>query len=147
MSDYEIGYGKPPAAYQYKKGKSGNLKGRPPGKGRKPTALAAIILDAINEPIEYRTPVGTRAAPGQELDLKMLVARAVDGDFDAISAVLSELMDAARPGNAEVEHFEIRDWLPDYAGQTADQKTVDSAARIATKPLVGWRADDPSDKT
>jgi hypothetical protein len=27
--DYEVGYGKPPKSHQFRKGKSGNLKGRP----------------------------------------------------------------------------------------------------------------------
>jgi hypothetical protein len=141
MSDAKIGYGNPPAAFRFKPGKSGNDKGRPPGSVRKPAGLAAIILSAINEPIEYRTRGGTMAAPGQELDLKMLVARAVEGNIDAISAVLSELTDAARAGSTEVDRFEISNWIPDYAGQTADQKTQDSAAKIAATPQEWWKAD------
>jgi hypothetical protein len=30
--DYEVGYRKPPAAFRFKKGASGNPKGRPPGR-------------------------------------------------------------------------------------------------------------------
>jgi len=31
MSEYKIGYGKPPKSSQFKRGKSGNPKGRPRG--------------------------------------------------------------------------------------------------------------------
>ena len=32
LKDYEVGYRKPPVAFRFKKGASGNPKGRPPGR-------------------------------------------------------------------------------------------------------------------
>ena len=143
MASYEIGYGKPPSETKFKPGQSGNLKGRPK---LEPSEMPAIIIDAIDEPIEYREGGQIKKAPGRELNLRMLVKRAAEGDIDAISDVLSELMDAERTGSPEVEHFEFRDWLPDYDGQSADQKTKDSAARIAATPPAGWQAAPLPDK-
>ena len=41
--DYEIGYSKPPKATQFKKGQSGNTKGRPKGSNNLSTDVKAIL--------------------------------------------------------------------------------------------------------
>ena len=45
--DYEVGYGKPPRDACFKKGQSGNPKGRPPGSKN----LATLLSDALNNPV------------------------------------------------------------------------------------------------
>ena len=45
MSDYEVGYGKPPRKSQFKPGQSGNPKGRP--KGRK--GFSTILVEELSE--------------------------------------------------------------------------------------------------
>jgi Family of unknown function (DUF5681) len=45
QSDYAIGYGKPPRHTQFKRGQSGNPKGR--AKGSK--NLATLIMSVLNE--------------------------------------------------------------------------------------------------
>ena len=44
--NYEIGYGKPPRHAGFKKGQSGNPRGRPPGAKN----LTMLLNDALNEP-------------------------------------------------------------------------------------------------
>ena len=47
MSDYKVGYGKPPKSGQFKRGKSGNPKGRPKGSQKLATDLAAELNEQI----------------------------------------------------------------------------------------------------
>ena len=50
--DYEVGYGKPPKATQFKKGQSGNPKGRK--KAQSIEDLRVVLEDSLDEPIEVR---------------------------------------------------------------------------------------------
>ena len=45
--DYEVGYGKSPRGAGFKKGQSGNLRGRPPGAKN----LTTLLNAALNEPV------------------------------------------------------------------------------------------------
>ena len=59
---------------------------------------------------------------------KMLVDRAVSGDLEAAQIVLKIRERAERYGDAGVEQIEISDWLPDYPGQSGEQKAQDLKA-------------------
>ena len=48
MSDDETGYGKPPKKYQFKKGVSGNPRGRPKGKSSLLSDLKKIVNQKIS---------------------------------------------------------------------------------------------------
>jgi hypothetical protein len=45
--DYAVGYGKPPLHTRFKKGQSGNPRGRPPGAKN----LSTLLNEALNEPV------------------------------------------------------------------------------------------------
>jgi hypothetical protein len=132
MADYEIGYGKPPKSRRFQAGVSGNPKGRPK---RGPIAFAETIEKILNAKIEYRERGRTKVATAQELSLRMLVDRAVSGDLEAAEIVLKIRERAERTGDAGVEQIEISDWMPDYPGQSGEQKA---------KNLKTSRKDDAS---
>jgi hypothetical protein len=125
MTDDDVGYKRPPKSRQFRPGVSGNPKGRPK---RKPPALAETIEEVLNAKIEYREGGRTKTATACELSLRMLVDRAVKGDVAAAEHMLKIRKRAERNGDAGVERIEISDWLPDYPGQSGEQKAQELAA-------------------
>ena len=85
MSEYKIGYGKPPKSGQFKCGKSGNPKGRPRGSLKLATDLAA----ELNEQITVREDGRARRVSKQRSLIKSLMAKALQGDVRANAAVLA----------------------------------------------------------
>jgi hypothetical protein len=85
MSDHKVGYGKPPKSGQFKRGKSGNPKGRPKGSLKLATDLAA----ELNEQITVREDGRQRRVSKQRALIKSLVAKALQGDVRASTAMLA----------------------------------------------------------
>ena len=83
MSDYKVGYRKPPKSGQFKRGKSGNPKGRPKGSLKLATDLAA----ELNEQITVREDGKARRVSKQRALIKSLMAKALQGDVRATAAV------------------------------------------------------------
>ncbi len=82
--DYEIGYGKPPKATRFKKGQSGNPKGRP--KGAK--GLAASLRRELEAKITVREGGRTVTMSKAEATVKRLVELALRGDSKALAMLM-----------------------------------------------------------
>jgi hypothetical protein len=89
-SDYEVGYGKPPAATRFKPGRSGNPKGRPKGA----VGLTTIVRDMMHEKIVVRTTRGTKKIRHIEALLRRQLEMAVKGDLRAITLLTGMYRDA-----------------------------------------------------
>ena len=81
--EYEVGYGKPPKASRFKKGRSGNPKGRP--KGAK--GIGASLKRELESKVTVRE--GGRVVTISKSDVltKRVVEKAMKGDMPAIKMV------------------------------------------------------------
>jgi hypothetical protein len=106
-NDNEVGYGKPPKHAQFKKGRSGNPKGRP----KDTKNLKTDLKEELQEVIVAREGDRTVKISKQRAVVKSLVAKTVKGDTRAASTFLNmffrifdpaaEIVEAAAPMNAE----------------------------------------------
>lgn len=135
MADYEVGYKKPPQKTQFKPGVSGNPMGR---SKRASKPLAEIIQGVLAAPITYHEQGRRKTASRATLLLKKLVHDAVNGNVKAAEFLLNIRAHAEHYGDVGIEYLEISDWLPDYPGQTADEKTRDVFGKGEAKPNE-WR--------
>jgi len=85
--NYTVGYAKPPKSGQFKKGKSGNKKGRPKGARSLKTVLQAELAQKL--PVKEDGKV--RKISKMEALAKKLVANALSGDARALSELLRQV--------------------------------------------------------
>src|SRR5215472_13361203 len=69
--DYEVGYGKPPRHTRFKKGQSGNPRGRP----RDSKNLKTLLNDALDEPVVVTEEGRRRKITKREAIVTQLVNR------------------------------------------------------------------------
>jgi hypothetical protein len=85
MGSYDVGYRKPPKAAQFKKGRSGNPTGRRKGS----LNLATDLRDELSERITVREDGKPRRISKQRALIKSLLAKALQGDPRAATALLA----------------------------------------------------------
>ena len=86
--DYEVGYGKPPKHSQFKRGQSGNPRGR--SKGTK--NLKTDLIEELGEKIVIREGDRSQKVSKQRALLKSVVNRAIKGDARATGIALSTMI-------------------------------------------------------
>ena len=138
----------PPKHSQFKKGVSGNPKGRP--KRRKGQLVSHIISKVQNTPTAYREGGRTKRASRLELALKKLVNSALEGDARSAADLFAHRAQAERNNGAKIEKIIVEDWVPDFEGQTGEQKTRAHARENEIDPTGFWEpagssATDPPD--
>jgi len=82
--DYKVGYGKPPKSTRFRKGQSGNPRGRPKGARGFKTDLRAELSEKIRVIENGRTHWLTK----QRVIIKTLIAQAAKGDTRSIAKVV-----------------------------------------------------------
>ena len=105
--EYEVGYRRPPKATRFKAGQSGNPKGRPRGSPNLATDLSA----ELGEQITIREGGQARQISKQRALLKSLMAKALQGDVRATTALLAlyarSIPESPEDESAAVEEDEL----------------------------------------
>jgi hypothetical protein len=109
--DYEVGYRKPPRHSQFRKGQSGNPKGRPKGTQN----LRTDFLEELSERMTIREGSREVTLSKQRVLMKSLMSGALKGSPAAIKSVLELAFRFA-----ELSEEEPRD----AAALTADEREV-----------------------
>ena len=86
--DYDVGYGKPPKHGQFKKGQSGNPRGRPKGTLNFKTDLE----EELQEDIRITEGGKTEVVSKQKAIVKRTAEKALKGDLKAISMITQWVM-------------------------------------------------------
>jgi hypothetical protein len=78
-ASYEVGYGKPPRVSRFRKGVSGNPKGRPRGSRN----LASVVLRESRKKVAINDSRGRREVTKLEAVLMQLANKSAQGDLRA----------------------------------------------------------------
>jgi hypothetical protein len=97
--DYRVGYGKPPVETRFKRGRSGNPKGRPPAAKN----LATLINEALNELVVVNENSGRRRISKRKAAFKQLVNEAAKGNWRALKLLVDILQDIERRSEPQTE--------------------------------------------
>jgi len=87
----DIGFGKPPKATRFRKGFSGNPKGRPKGKRN----LATVLEQTLREKVVIDDDGVCRTVTKLEAAVKQLVDKATKGDMAALRQLITLTCSAA----------------------------------------------------
>lgn len=96
---YEVGYGRPPKHTQFRKGRSGNPKGRP----KRSKSLGQELLDELNRKITITENGEARRVTKLQALVKSLIANAIKNDGRSIK-VLMEALSLLEPRSGEDEN-------------------------------------------
>lgn len=93
-NDHEVGYGKPPVHSRFKKGQSGNPKGKPKGR----TQITSLFKKVMHENIRITENGVSKKIPKIEAALMRTMNDAIKGDTSAMRLLLSiaEKMDVLK---------------------------------------------------
>ena len=110
--DYQVGYGRPPRHTRFKKGRSGNPKGRPRGSKNLPT----LLTEALNEHVIVGEHERRRKITKREVIVMQLVNRSAKADLRAIKILLDIIQDIER---------RTEPTSPETSFGLADQKVIE----------------------
>jgi Family of unknown function (DUF5681) len=82
--DYPVGFGKPPKHTRFKKGQSGNPKGRPPGS----KDFSTLIDNELEKRVFAKENERTKSMTKREVMAKQLVNKGVKGDLATTKLLL-----------------------------------------------------------
>jgi hypothetical protein len=90
QGDDQVGYGRPPKTTRFKKGQSGNLRGRPKGS----LNVATVLIKTLSEKVVINENGQRKTVTKFEAALKQLVNKALGSDIRALRLLLDLARDA-----------------------------------------------------
>ena len=91
-SNYRVGYKKPPLHTRFKKGQSGNPRGRPRGSKN----FSTLLTEALNEPVVVTEDGRRRTISKRELGLKQLANKFAMAEAQATKILLGLMLERER---------------------------------------------------
>lgn len=86
--NYDVGYGKPPKKGQFKKGQSGNAKGRTKGTKN----LKSDLKEELSEKLVIKVAGQPKTVSKQRAFIKGLAAKAINGDTRAMTLLANLIL-------------------------------------------------------
>lgn len=81
--DYKVGYGQPPKHSQFRKGQSGNPRGRPKRRQAEATDIAAIIHEALDQKVTLTSNGRSKVVRRRVAFVMSAIDRGIRGTRDA----------------------------------------------------------------
>lgn len=101
MAEQKVGYCEPPVHAQFKKGQSGNPKGRPKGT----INMTTILKKTLSETIDVEENGEKKTISKMEAAVRKLIDEAITGDMQAfrVLSVLTQAMQDPATGKTSAE--------------------------------------------
>ena len=119
--DYRVGYRRPPVDTRFKRGQSGNPKGRPPGAKN----LATLLSEALNELVVISEDGGRKRISKRKAAFKQLVNAAAKGNWPALKLLVDIMQDIERRAEPQTEESSFG---------LADEKVIEQLRERFSKP-------------
>ncbi len=118
--DYQVGFGRPPKASQFRRGHSGNPSGRPKGS----RGVSAIIAKALAEKVVVTEHGQRREISKLEAAAKQLANQAAGGDQRAAKLVMGMLLQAEDKASGDAPEVDME------ARHARDREVMASLAQL-----------------
>jgi len=91
-TDYKVGYKKPPLHTRFRKGQSGNPRGRPKGSKN----FSTLLSEALNEPVVITEDGRRRKISKRELGVRQLANKFAMAEAQATKMLLGLMLERER---------------------------------------------------
>jgi len=116
LTDYAVGFGRPPKAHQYAKGHSGNPKGRPKGSRN----IATLLREELDRKVAVTVDGLTKTMSKRQVAVRQQVDKAVKGCPKAFLTLLKMEADGAHSPQEDTKAHRPSEIQPDSYEEIID---------------------------